>query len=400
MGFKFKRVDLVAGSEEWPTGISDPVVATRELAVLKKSVQAIIDCDCGWQLDASKNVTIDDVVAIPTRTSGSTSSGLFLVNSSSGCKLFVSYFGYNPNYGIADFSGNGTSNFRFLATATDSVSCGLCMSMIPAGSSNAFGDPTTTSFLPSDATRIIGTVNYRGANKYPFAGDPSAGYVYSWGFFVTQNVVCVACAKNQGTRGNFNVPAYAIGRIFGVLAHSEDSLYTSKYGVLNFRVNDSSPNSEGIYDPTYMTTGLLGQSVYIYGVNPFSTSTSFINTDSANSGAFTNASGAWINGTDRSSYTVVCFPSDFQLLSNYVFNSTNTGKSRWSPYAMAVVSVDSANSGVVPGDGFKGYIDTDLFRAGVGTYGQMFDEGNFICISGDYRMLIGWDPDNDPLVGE
>ena len=51
--------------------------------------------------------------------------------------------------------------------------------------------------------------------------------------------------------------------------------------------------------------------------------------------------------------------------------------------------IDLTTYGIVPGDGFKGYLDTDLFRCALGTYGQTFDNGNFICADGTYNFLIG-----------
>ena len=60
MGLKFKRVNFTAGTTDFPTGDTDALRRTRSENVLKACVQAIIDCDCGWQLDNNKNATITD----------------------------------------------------------------------------------------------------------------------------------------------------------------------------------------------------------------------------------------------------------------------------------------------------------------------------------------------------
>ena len=65
------------------------------------------------------------------------------------------------------------------------------------------------------------------------------------------------------------------------------------------------------------------------------------------------------------------------------------------PYAVGNCSADLTTYGVIPGDGFKGYLDTDLFRASVDhEVGRLYDNGNFIGVK---SMLLGWDHQNDPL---
>lgn len=403
MGFKFKRVDLVAGSEEWPTGNDDSTREVRGKLVTKKVSEAIINCNCGWALDTSKNPTIDDLVFIPGRESPYGFWGLFFTNSISGCKLFVSYFGESPRYGINDFSGNGDT---FRVATNNSTCCGLCMSMIPAGSTSIFGDPTTSSFLPADATRIIGTVNREsiGTDKIPFGGDPTSGNIYSWGVFVTSYCIAISCCNSSANPGNIYIPVCAIGRLFGSLNHSSDMSVNSKYGCITFRSSyGSSANSEGTTNTiTFYTANYSTSSNNIFvGINPYYAMgfSSYIGQRNV-FGSIAKANGTWINGTDGESYGVTLYPADVSQLSGYVYNSTNSGKSRWCPFYVRVLSSDLDTYGVVPGDGMKGYLDTDLFRCAIGTYGQQFDNGNFICIDGDYNFLIGWDPNNDPLVGE
>lgn len=406
MGFKFKRFNVTAGSAEWPTGTTDAIVQSRSEAVLKGCVQAIIDCNCGWQLDTTKNATINDLVAIPTRVSPYTYPGLFLTNSTSGCKLFVAYFGESPKYSIKDFSGNG-DNLRVSATVSDSTSCGLCMSMIPEGSNSVFGDPSTTTFLPSDATRIIGTVNRATSSsttKIPYGGDPSSGTIYSWGVFATPTTIAVSCKSSSANPGNLYVPAYAVGRVFGSLTHDTDTLDTAKYGCINFRVcSGSTSGKEGATNTITDYQAIYDNSrpIYFVGRDPETSGTlsNYMTADSV-FGSIAKANGTWVNGTDTNSYCVTLFPTDVSQLSGYVYNSTNTGKSRWCPFSVRVISSDLDTYGIVAGDGVKGYLDTDLFRCAIGTYGQQFDNGNFICIDDDYNILIGWDSTNtDSIAG-
>jgi hypothetical protein len=404
MGFKFKRIDLTAGSSEFPTGSSDALRRSRAETILSKCAQAILDCNCGWALDTSKNATVNSFVNIPCNNNALTFPGLFFVNSTSGCKLFVAYFAEKNQYGIKDFSGNGSDIFC-LNNSTGRYSSCLCMSMIPDGSSSTFGDPATTTFLPADATRIIGTGNSStDYNDYAsYAYNPQAGYVASWGLFVSPYAIVVCTKRQSGSAPSFGVPSYAIGRIFGTLAHTEDNTGQAKYGVINFRQNSSGLDYEGSQDPIAFSSGAGGSPAkYFCGNDPNQSvaAISDLAIPTKACASVSKADGSWIGGTDSANFGSTFYPSDVGQLSPYIFNSSGNNKSRWVPYAVAVVSNDLTTYGVVPGDGFKGYLDTDLFRCALGTYGQTFDNGNFICADATYNFLIGWDSTNtDSIAG-
>lgn len=89
---------------------------------------------------------------------------------------------------------------------------------------------------------------------------------------------------------------------------------------------------------------------------------------------------------------------DKTVVSNDVSSTITSPGGRWTPCYMAVLADDHDTYGVVPGDGFKGYIDTDLLR-GVNPnygYGQQLDGGNFVYLGGGFA--IGWDPNNTELL--
>lgn len=405
MGFKFKRVDLLAGSAEFPTtDTSYTGRRARSLTIMEKIGQAILDCNCGWTLD-SRTPTVTDFATVPTKATGETYPGLFFRNTTSGCKLFVTYIANTVQNGMKDFSGTGEDLFRCYSGTSRFVSS-LCMSMIPSGSSSEFGDLTTSTFLPADATRIVGTdVTYSSDNQNgAFASAPTAGWIYSYGLFVSPYCIAVSTAKSQANPGNLNTPSYAIGRILGTLAHASDTTNQAKYGVVTFRKkSDVYDCAEGTYDVIgYQSSSRFGEnnSINLPGVAPGLSSLSnylgFQNTCCC----ISRADGSWVNGSDSTKYSSIFYASDVYQLSGYLFNSQNDGKSRWVPMAVVVVSSDLDTYGVVPGDGFKGYLDTDLFRYALCTYGQTFDNGNFICCSSSYEFLIGWDPTNtDSLAG-
>lgn len=398
MGFKFKRINFVGGSTDWPTGDSYANRRLRSENLVKAVAQAIINSGCGWTLDISKNATVTSYVDIPSKTNGEPFPGLFLVNSSSGCKLFVCNFATKNQLGIVDFSGTGASIFR-LNNTTDRYTSGLCMSIIPDNSNSTFGDPTTTTFLPSDATRIVGTVNcYTNTNDYgSYAYNPQSGYVYSWGLFVNEFSIVVTTLRANGSAPSLGTPVYGIGKLIGTLVNSEDSYAYSKYCILYFMMT-------GVYyegtAPVIRTANYAGSGVSKYFIGSLTTASSSISyfTNSPMGSVF-NSAGTWIDGTDGTNYAVTIYPVDVFQLSPYVLLPLNGDKSRWCPFAISVMATDLSTYGVVSGNGMKGYLDTDLFRCALGIYGKQYDNGNFICCD-DNNFLIGWDPTNtDQIAG-
>lgn len=386
MGFKYRLVKLTAGNENFPVGDTDALRRTRSESIVKECALALIDCNVGWQLDTSKNQTVDDFTDIPCRTGSKTYPALFFVNSVSNCKLFIAYFGDEvSNYGIKNFSGNDIFSFY----SNSSYVGGLCVSIIPEGSNSSFGDPTTTSFLPSEATRIFGTA-FRNDTLYTNGYNPESGNTSLFAIWTTPYVICVAASNSNG---NMQTPGFAIGRIFGTLANQEDNYVNAKYGLVSFRVYpDSSSTYEGWYTTIAHSATLVGSSIRVPGVDMSSSS---IYTQPC-CGCILKSDGTWLNGTDRSTRNIVLFIEGCEQLSNKMFNSSN-GKSRWLPMSMASVANDLSTYGVVSGDGFKGYLDTDLFRCALGVLEQTFDNGNFICPESNHNWLFGWDASNPPL---
>lgn len=392
MGFKFKKVIFTAGDSNFPTGNSDVLRRTRSENIISACAQAIIDCNCGWELDTDKNQTITSYTDIPTRIGDKNYPGLFLVNTESKCKLFMAHFGDEvSSCGIKDFSGNDVymfhgPNYKYVG--------GLCMSMIPDGSNSTFGDPTTTTFIPSDATRIAGTA-WRYTTYYADSYNPTSGTKYVYGLFVSPYVI-VTSATHRGTSESWSLanPIYGIGRIFGALAHEEDNAVNSKYGFVYFRSEpDTNSIGEGFYpDIRWQTTYILEsyQLTWIVGCDPRANPVSV-------NGCISAADGSWLNGTDWSSRNVPMYVESYSQLANTVHKNNSTSK-RWVPLAMSAVARDLDSFCVIDGDGFKGYLDTDIFRCSISTSDQLYDNGKFICAGDQSNLLLGWDPSNESRI--
>lgn len=391
MGFKYKKFTFVGGSESFPTGNSEALRQQRSKEILKNAAEALIATDTGWILDSSRNATTSDFSSVPCMSGSKTFPGLFFINSMSGCKLFMAYFGgsHESTDVINNFGDN--NNLYYLSSTTSSI-CGLIVSIIPSGSFNSFGASFNSDFLPQDATRLVGTCFYTSVGSFytTHAFNPTSGDKYTWGILATPFVVGVGSSKSDG----ISSPVYITGRIFGELAHNEDKAVNAKYGTVFFRMTTSNGVTEG-------WSGDISSNMSYFGGT--STRVPGRPTDNGNisanncCGVFSKPDGTWVNGTNGSSYIVLLITSNPFLLSNKVFSANSN--TWWQPLLMLVMTNDLSTYNVVPGDGFKGYLDTDLFRCGLGDYGTLFDNGNFIKANEDIynNLILGWSlTGNDP----
>lgn len=391
MGFKYKKFSFTGGSLDFPTGNTDELRLQRAQTILRSAAEAILATDTGWALDTSRNATVTDFSSVPCMSGAKTFPGLFFKNTVSGCKLFIAYFcgSYDTSNIISNFGSN--SNLYYISSTT--ATSGLITSIIPSGSSSEFGSSFDNSFLPADATRLCGTCFYqsRTSSYSPAHGsNPVSSDTYTWGILATPYVIGVGASKSS----SISSPVYITGKIFGVLAHESDTAVNAKYGTVFFRMNAGSGVTEGWSGDIANTVGYVGGSELrmpgvTYGISDWAISSCC--------GIFSKADGTWINGTNGNGYIVLLFTANVFVFSNKV--TTNASDTMWEPLLMVVKSADLATNGVIPGDGFKGYLDTDLFRAGLGAEKATFDNGNFIkANSATYNNLIlGWSlTGNDP----
>jgi len=401
MGFRFKRFDYVGGSGSWTGGTDTTSQVARSQAVCKDFADFIIACGKGWQLDTSRNATTSDFVSVPIKNYNGTvqsfsAPGLFFTNSVSGCKLFLCVAGFSANYGI------NLANTYLLneCTTTDQINQnGIIFSIIPGGSSSEFGNTFDSTFLPSDATQIAGCtwcVRPSSGDTYclNYISYNYSGHNYSYGLLVDS--YCVGLMANYTTDGS--TPhvylSFVVGRVIGTLAHESDSLPQSRYGILRFSGNVGFTTSNEYemyfgYNSTLETITRHG-AYFSQTVNTTSANANDIRTKC--SGALFAADGTRRDG--RNSTNTRYYPhTAFALSSNSLMtNASILDAVRWVPFEIGVVSGDLDTNGVVPGDGFKGYLDTELFRCGAITYNKLYDNGTFIGVN--YGTMIGWDPSN------
>lgn len=401
MGFVYKSFYVTTGSEEFPVGDTDVLRLSRSQTLLTKCAQALIACNVGWQLDTNRNATDTSYVSVPDISGNYTYPGLFFRNTISGCKLFMAYFGGNVIYnGIKDFGGDS-----LVYAANAGKHGGLCVSMIPAGSASEFGDPTQSTFLPADATRICGTCYFAGSTntgKWSAAYNPTSGWIWMYAFLATPYCICVSSHhSSNGTVPGLYVPVYACGRILGTIVHGETTT-NAKYGVLCFRVltydyeqwveifeKSLTPIRNSLRYPWCPR----GSSIPTSGYSP--------------GGAICRSDGTWISGScynsDGTQTVNVCFYTTDIWQPEREYSFTSSLGTRWSSIAMIAVSSgeDKSVIEIVPGtqNGFKGYLDTDLFRCGCSgvSRGSTFDNGKWIVLENSCGWFFGWEPGNDSI---
>lgn len=383
MGFKCRKCYVVAGSEEFPTGDTDALRRSRAEVLIKKCAQCLLDCDVGWALDTSRCPTMNDFINIKNlNTSYSDAPGLLFINSISGCKLLMFY---EPN-NMGTKNYNNSSSFMY---AQNTYHSGLCCSMIPGNSSSVFGDPTTETFYPDDATRVCGTYYATGvrSDNAPAAHKPVSSTYYYYYIFASEDCLTICSNHHTAELGRPFVPIYSTGKIFGKLLHSEDVTPQAKYGTIIFRYEIGSSQYEG-------WAGVIGfsQNALVSGGSGYNV----IGKTTTSSGqtiiCFTNAQGDWLNltnsGTQGRTYTA---SSWLNLGPN-----ANSGSIGWSAMLVVQGATDLDTYGVVPGNGFKGFLDTNYFRAiGNATAHQTLDNHSFFVPETNLGLAIGWDPSND-----
>lgn len=383
MGFKCKVCNVLGGSEEFPTGSTNALQRQRAEVLIKKCAQCLLDCNVGWQLDTSRCATLDSFINIPNlSTNYLDAPGLLFTNSISGCKLLMFY---EPN-NMGTKNYNSSSSFLY---STSTYHSGLCCSMIPGNSSSVFGDPTTETFYPNDATRVVGTYYRSGSPSHnaPAAHNPQSDMYYTYYILATSE--CVAICSTYGSSAsttNPAVPIYAVGKIFGMLTNSSDSTPQSKYGTIVFRVETLGYEA---------WAAVICTAVSAYNNQDYTCIGWYRQSSNYCPICFTNAQGEWINGVNTSNRRKnYYFPMHYTMLSPYQFNIS--GSIAWCPISAQTTADDISNIGVVTGNGLKGFLDTDLFRAiSNGSAGLRFDDHKFYIPETNIGLAIGWDPSND-----
>ena len=340
----------------------------RCMSIIKPAIESL-----GWTLDAEYH---------PDGWRDGTDVHAYF-KGTGGEKLFVSYAGsstYSSQDGQARTYYKGSS-YEYLF--------GLIVTMLPAPTNSdtrdlAWGADKSPMYVlarpdtPSEMLPVVADSDYTSISFHKNTLD------------IAYQMTIVSDGLRIIFDGTSNrMKAFWMGEIFDTLAHpTEDTSRVAKYGIFSLS-NDATYHSFST-----LSTGERVLDSRILNKDDWSR---YSNPSYKLAHVFANAAGEWIYGTytAASAYRIPLYAR--YALSASACTPITRGKARWLAIGMTSVSENINTSGyVVPGDGMKGWLDTDMIRAVCPTGLQTnytLDNGNFIYVGNG--LMMGWSAAND-----
>ena len=340
----------------------------RCMSIIKPAIESL-----GWTLDAEYH---------PDGWRDGTDVHAYF-KGTGGEKLFVSYAGsstYSSQDGQARTYYKGSS-YEYLF--------GLIVTMLPAPTNSdtrdlAWGADKSPMYVlarpdtPSEMLPVVADSDYTSISFHKNTLDSAYQMtIVSDG----RRIIFDGTSKRM--------KAFWMGEIFDTLAHpTEDTSRVAKYGIFSLS-NDATYHSFST-----LSTGERVLDSRILNKDDWSR---YSNPSYKLAHVFANAAGEWIYGTytAASAYRIPLYAR--YALSASACTPITRGKARWLAIGMTSVSENINTSGyVVPGDGMKGWLDTDMIRAVCPTGLQTnytLDNGNFIYVGNG--LMMGWSAAND-----
>ena len=340
----------------------------RCMAIIKPAIESL-----GWTLDTEYH---------PDGWRDGTDAHAYF-KGTGGEKLFVSYAG--SNYYV---SQDGQARTYYKGSSYNQL-YGLIVTMLPAPTD---GDTRDLAWGADKSPMYVLARSDTPTEMLPVVADSDSSSI---SFHTnTLDVAYQMTIVSDGRRIIFDgtssrMKSFWMGAIFDTLAHpTEDTSRVAKYGV--FSLGDG-----GNYTSfNRLSTGERVLNSWIQEKNSWSNNSS---PSYKLAHVFANAAGEWIHGTyaAASAYRLPLYAEN--ALSASACTPITRGKARWLAIGMTSVSENINTSGyVVPGDGMKGWLDTDMIRAVCPTGLQTnytLDNGNFIYVGNG--LMMGWSADND-----
>ena len=300
-----------------------------------------------------------------------------------GEKLFVSYAG-SQSYTSQD----GQARTYYKGSSYDNL-YGLIITMLPAPTD---GDTRDLAWGANKSPMYVLARSDTPTEMLPVVADSCGSSIsfHSNKIDVAYQMTIVSDGRRiifDGTASRMKT--FWMGAIFDTLAHpTEDTSRVAKYGIFSLGTS-SSYNS--------FNTLSTGERVLSSRIREKSYWLNYSDPDYYLAHVFANAAGEWIHGTyaAASAYRLPLYAEN--ALSASACTPITRGKARWLAIGMTSLSENINTTGyVVPGDGMKGWLDTDMIRAVCPTGLQTnytLDNGNFIYVG--YGLMMGWSADND-----
>lgn len=336
----------------------------------------------GWELDERHNdAQTPLVIYSSTNTTYYSYYGAFILRNTEGAKLLVAYGGGK----FSDYGDSANNTFGKLGFSTSTTTKsyghthgGLMMSMIPPGSNDDFAilGENSGCTIPDDATRVVSTIHSSSAQSFPMSFNTRSDTITGTYYLLSKGNVVVVVSKCSTYDTKYR-RGCIVGEIFGTLAHDVDSGLGCKFGAFELCGYGSAQEFQNA-SSSGSSTGIMLDSIYNankYASGPRDQSMTFRRSD-----------GSHVYGEN-----IVVLQDVNQLDTLICSNDGNSA--RYVPFWMAESSVNPSETGVIKGDGFKGYLSTDVIRcvrADKFSRGQLFDGGNFVYVGGG--IAIPWDP--------
>lgn len=387
----------------WVGGRTDSEL-DRTNFVLTGIVDAIINSGTGWTLDSDWGMTTtSDYKTLKVYTYSSTVYGVNIakfLKSPTGNRVLIGYasqVGYFHNDDLIEPTVIGDQRMGLAPN-------GLYFSMINNVIDNWIEDTTYGIRIPNSALRITSFGVSGGTYVYvdSFVYQNGVNNVYTYYVLVKSGVnqMCLF-ERNSGWNNVSLIKAILFGDIIKLNAHSVDNYMTACINISNNIVfEQTSTNFNQEADSPYTSTSISATN---FGLINQETNYTTIYDVNKNQCQIFDATGKIYFGSKtftEGKYTIMYGICNTRELSTYVCLPNITGGSRWTPVEILIYSSNPAIMGVIEGDGFKGYLDTDVIRGvTIGQYsrGQLFGNDNdFIYVGGG--IALGWDSNNTESI--
>lgn len=349
-GWNYAKVSgVVAGTSD----NAERVAKTN--AMLTSFADALVSI--GWSLDERFTSTSDVRVLFSSGANHYCSIGL---KNAAGAKLMLAYSCMGYSYYSKDV-GDSASN-----ASGAHILGGLMMSMIPPNSDDEFEFGKTLS-VPSTATRIVAMshgTSYSSMNSLTANASGDVGYSYH---FLTKGNVVIVVFRNTADEVQTHARGLVVGEVFASLAHNDDSGCGCRFGAFELAGHSTSEQVAAHNSGINVVTG--------FGRVAYSTS------EQSQAATFRRADGSHVPSKN------VVFYSDINAVDSALCSSA-----RYVPLWVGESSAAPAETGVVAGDGFKGFVSTDIIRmVHRSSYakGQKMNGGEFVHIGNG--VCIAWD---------
>lgn len=363
----------------WGGGRSDSRT-DRVKFILNGITQAVVDANLGWGFD-TLTPTSSDFLTMPSSDASNYPDFVKVLSYTSGLDTYKLCFGYlYSSYNAGSWfkpsdcnSTKSQSGDYGELSQNGRITGGLYVSMIKNGT--LVSDSTYGYVWDGNGVFLrwcpfaLFYPSYSAVNT--FAYDNTSGVTYTIYALIKEKQIGIferSSSWNVGSR----LKGVLLGEIFSITGHNDDNYTMGSLGLSDNLEPESSDSKTKYINASYGS----------------------INFDSSSTSQILTKTGVCIPSATGDACTCVT-AFDTTLVDSNISPTISSSGGRWTPVYMYANSADHDTYGVVAGDGFKGYVDTNLI-IGVSpnySYGQVLGtNGEYVYLGGGFA--VGWDSTN------